>query len=537
MARLKNTPAKLRVRAWGLFFTAVLGLLLLALPDTRLQELSFDLPFCFRPDQRATNAVIIYFNQSCLNAAFQPDGILHQLPFTPPLRTNSPPDRRIYVALLKMLKNAHARLVFFDCNFNLPRPGEDGAFAGAIRENGTVILGGIYDNSFIQQYGDEFGIKGKPILPPNSTLREAVTNWGILALKPSPGDRVARQLFTTDGQTNTAIFLAAKSCGFPGDPATERWINYYGPEGSIDSILLPDALREENAGRFRGRAVFIGGDDPMEPDLHPTPYSRIGSPGGEILATSYLNLVQSDWQEKLDVFWQAILMAGWGVVATAFLLCFRPRNVLFLTPILMLLAIAAGVYTQWEYHLWWSWAIPAFVQTPVAGICAAAVNRWSPWPPVAFIAYRRKRDGGAGYTQGIKEALERRGRASVIDVDIDASGEYTENFRKNINDVIDHLPNFIVVLTSNSLRKEDFIHLDDELVREIKYAILKKRRIIVVTINDCTMLPPSDWPDDIREVPLITTVEWQHSDPSTASKKIIANLRHRSFLGRLWCKL
>jgi CHASE2 domain-containing sensor protein len=530
MARPKHTQTKLRFRALGCLLTALIGLLLLPLPDTALQDLSFDLPFRLRPDREVTNAVIVYFNQSCLSAAFQPNGILRTEAFTPPLRTNMPPDRRIYVHLLEMLKKAGARLVFFDCNFNFARPGEDEPFARAIGENGPVILGGIYDSPLIQQTGKEAGIKGRPILPPNSILKEAVTNWGILALDPNRSDHVARRLFTMDEQTNAAIVLAAQIGGFHGDASAERWIDYYGPAGSIDGVLLPDALRAENGSKFRDRAVFIGGDDPMEPDLHPTPYSRIGSPGVEILATSYLNLVQSGWLERWNAWWQAAFIAGWGILAVAFFLCFRPRYALLLTPVLMLLALAAGFYTQWEYHRWWSWAIPAFAQTPVAGLWASIANRWYPWPPVMFISYRRMKGEGGGYAQGIASALELRGYASIRDVTTDRKAE---DYRARTLKLIESVPNFILVLTCGSLEPEALNRDDDELLMEIRHAIKKKKQIIPVTIDGYVMPPESALPEDIREVRRIDAAFWHHNDPATAVDRVIANLRPRPFFGRL----
>jgi len=529
MARLKDTQAKLRFRALGCLLTALIGLLLLPLPDTALQNLSFDLPFRLRPDQEATNAVIIYFNQSCLNAAFQPNGILKPGAFSPPLRTNVPPDRRIYVGLLETLKRAGARLVFFDCNFHLPRPGEDEPFARAIRENGPVILGGIGDSPFIQQAGQEPGIKGRTILPPNSTLREAVTNWGSLTLNPNRSDNVARRLVTMDGQINAAILLAAQISDFHGEASAERWINYYGPAGSIDSMLLPDALRAENADKFRDRAVFIGGNDSSDPDLHPTPYSRRGSPGVEVLATGYLNLVQSSWLERWNVWQQAILIAAWGILVVAFFLCFRPRYALLLTPVLMLLALAAGVCTQWECHCWWSWAIPALVQTPIAGLWAAYSNRWLPWPPVAVIGYRRHEGQGNAYADAIATALEQRGYGCARDVTVDLGAE---DYRKAILNLIKRLPNFILILSQDSLDPKRINDEDDELRAEIRCAIAEESHIIPVLIEDYKLPSKADLPVDIREVPRINAITRRHDDPTATVNKIIAELRPRRLFNR-----
>ncbi|MGA2749098.1 MAG: CHASE2 domain-containing protein [Verrucomicrobiota bacterium] len=529
MARLKDTHPKRRFRALGCLLTALIGLLLLLLPDDALQNLSFDLPFQWRSTLEATNAVIIYFNQSCLDAVFQTNGILMTGAFTPPLKTKMPPDRRIYVPLLELLKKAGARLVFFDCNFHVARPGEDEPFARAIRENASVIIGGTVDDSFVEQSRKEAGVEGRAILPPNPTLEAAATNWGILAVDPTRSDKLVRRLLTVYEQTDAAVFLAAQFSGFKGDPATERWINWYGPAHSIDSVLLPDALKAENGSRFHGRAVFIGGNDSQEPDLHPTPYSRVGSPGVEILATSYLNLVQSDWLERWNAAAQAIVVAGWGVLAMAFFLCFRPRHILWLVPVAMAFPLAAGFYTQWEMHRWWSWAICSFVQTPVAAAWSMIANRWFPWPPLAFISYRRVEGEGGGYAQAVWSALEHRGCGAICDVKAELT---TAPFRPQLLALIDSAPNFILILSRDALKPERIHNEDDVLRAEIRHALRNRKNIISVMIGDFKMPPGAQLPPDIRELPDHHAFVRRDENPWAVMDDIMTNLQRPSLLAQ-----
>lgn len=525
MARLKDTPSKLRFRALGCLLTILLGLLLAFVPDNELQNLSFDLPFRWRSNIETTNAVIVYFNRSCLDTIFQTNGILKLDDYTPPLRTNLPPDRRIYVKLLETIKRAGARLVFFDCMFNLARTNEDEPFAQAIRENGKVILGGAYDETVVLQTGQDHGVEIHPIMPPNPTLRVAVTNWGILGVRQDPSDKVARRLFTSDVQTNAAIFLAAQFSGFKGNENTERWINYYGPRGSIDSVLLTDALQATNASKFCGRAIFISGNDSTDPDLHLTPFSHILSPGVEILATSYLNLVQSDWLERWNLAWQAILIAGWGVLVMAVFLCFRPRHILALAPGVILLPLAAGFYTQWEMHRWWSWAICSFVQTPVAAAWAMIANRWYAWPPVAFISYRRKEGEGGGYAQAVRSELEHRGYGVVYDVKLRLT---TKEFLPQLLNHIDSVPNFILILSRDALKPNRINNPDDVFRAEIRHALKGGKNIISVLIDEYEMPPAQDLPPDIRQLSKQNAFTWRNEDPWLATDSIVANLRRPS---------
>jgi CHASE2 domain-containing sensor protein len=348
---LRDTEWKLLFRAIGCLLTGSIGLLLLLPFGRGLQNLSLDMPFCFRSRLEATNAVIVYLNTGSLQAVVETNGPVVQETFVPPLRTDFPPDRRIYGRLLKMMRAEGALLVFFDLDFSSERPGEDGPFAQAIMDNGPAILGGTYDDSSVRQAGSDAGAAILRIRPPNDALGAAAKEWGLL--KANTGER-ARQIFLGDDQRAAAILVAARMNGFKGDARAARWLNFYGPPYSIDHVLLTEALNPEKSGQFRNRAVFVGGGDPLNPrgggaDLHPTPYSAFGGPettGVEILATGYLNLVQSDWLKRVPYSVQAIIMACWGLAALAFFLCFRPRYALLLMPALMLVAVAAGFYSQ-----------------------------------------------------------------------------------------------------------------------------------------------------------------------------------------------
>jgi CHASE2 domain-containing sensor protein len=533
MPRLKDTAAKVRFRVLGCLLTAIAGVLLLLLPENALDDLSYDLPLRWRSNLAAsTNAVIVYFNQSSLNDIFQTNGILKPSDYTPPLRTNMPPDRRIYVTLLDVMKKAAADLVFFDCDFSDPHPNEDEPFALAIRKNGRVILGGVPDNTFVQQTGNEGGITETPILPPNSTLTNAVTNWGMLEVMQSLSDGVIRQILTRDDQKKSAIFLAAQFSGFTGNPNTPRWINYYGPPNTIDSVLLSKALTAQDDSRFFHRVVFVGGlgNSPGQPDIHPTPYGAESS-GVEILATSYLNLVRSDWLERWSLPLQAMLVAVWGMLAAAFFLCFRPRHILWMAPAVIAIPLIAGFYTQWEMHRWWSWAICAFVQAPLAAAWAMIANRWAPWPPLAFISYRRVEGEGSGYAQAFWSDLEQHGCGAICDVKAELT---TTPFRPQLLALIDSVPNFILVLSRDSLNSGRINNEADVLRAEIRHALQHGKKIIPVMIGDFKMPPPEQLPADIRALPDHHAFRRTDDNPWAAMGNIMANLRRPIFVGRWW---
>jgi CHASE2 domain-containing sensor protein len=533
MVRLKDTHAKLRFRGLGCVLTGLVGLLILALPENIFDDLSYDLAFRWRSSVENTNAIIVYFNQNSLNEIFAPNGILKASDYTPPLSTNTPPDRRIYVTLLDRMKKAGARLVFFDCTFDKAHPEQDGAFAGAIRTNGPVILGGGLEGELVQQTGKGLGISGNSLLAPAPALKAAATNWcaiGALGVLP---ENVVRRLFTTNAQSASAVFLAAQFSGFTGDAEDKRWMNYYGPSPSIDSVQLAEALRAGNEGLFKGRAVFVGGegDSPGAMDLHATPYSRTGIAGVEILATSYSNLIDGSFLRRWGLVTQGVVIAVWGFLAVAFFLCFRPRHILWMTPIAIALPLAVGFYSQWERHWWWSWAICSFAQTPMAAAWAMIANRWVPWPALAFISYRRVEGEGGGYAQAFWSALEQRGCGAICDVKADLT---TTPFRPQLLALIDSVPNFILVLSKDSLNSNRINNESDVLRAEIRHAMQTRKNIIMVMTGGFKMPAPEQLPEEIRQLPNYHAFTRNDDDPWAVMDKVMASLRRPFILGRWW---
>lgn len=95
-------------------------------------------------------------------------------------------------------------------------------------------------------------------------------------------------------------------------------VNYYGPDGSFDTVPLAALLQDQPLnGRFRDRVALIGATATGIGDAFATPFTRL-LPGVEYLATSVDNiltrryLIRADWIVGLD------LVAILGVAALGF---------------------------------------------------------------------------------------------------------------------------------------------------------------------------------------------------------------------------
>src|SRR5205823_10981406 len=137
--------------------SAGIGAALIYLPrlGNGLAQLSYDLPYLFRSRLQVPEAVIVYVDRASAEALQPGGGTL---------------DRKYHVELLQRLTRDGAKLVFYDVLFLKDHPA-DAEFAQAIRNHGTVILGGDYQNSRTQA-GDHPMAAMRQIRRPNATLRE-----------------------------------------------------------------------------------------------------------------------------------------------------------------------------------------------------------------------------------------------------------------------------------------------------------------------------------------------------------------------------
>lgn len=353
----------------AVLLTVSIGLLLAWLPaGEALAGLSYDLPFLFRGHIAVPEVAIVYLDRAS-HEELQPSG--------------GPLDRRYHVELLKRLKRDAAKLVFYDVLFFKDQPA-DGEFAQAIREHGAVVLGGDYQNTR-EQGGNAPAIPIRQIHPPNRLLREAAAGWGLLKLQPVQFDFSARRIFAGLPEQESAVWAAARAVGAgvaSQNRLRERWANFYGPAFWFDQVsfrraLLPDGV---TSNFFRGKTVFIGGHPSLvsttgERDLFATPYTRFAhsgqnenmfAPGVEMLATAFLNLVRSDWLERVSERKQLGIVLVYGIVAGIGLLFLRPWLAALVACLAGFGIAVMSCSLQAHQHLWWSWMIPATVQTPLA---------------------------------------------------------------------------------------------------------------------------------------------------------------------------
>ncbi len=283
-------------------------------------------------------------------------------------------DRSYHARLVNKLTLERAKVVVFDVVFDTTNsPATDAELAQAIRRNGRVVLAAG------RVEGIRHHVHTASVIRPIDAFLEAGATWGIAAVyQPQQDGPVARESFVGSEMAPSLPWAAAKVVGAPitqvpnaRQPAV--FLNYYGPALTLPWISYADALNKES-GYFRDKCVFVGLQPKLQNPLDETvdsfrtPYTVMGgyrSPGVEIGATAFLNLLRQDGLTELNLASQIALVAliGLGFGAGLSRLKMILSAAVAVVGVLAVLAITELLAGQ---YIWWGWTIPVFVQIPLA---------------------------------------------------------------------------------------------------------------------------------------------------------------------------
>ncbi len=283
-------------------------------------------------------------------------------------------DRSLHAQLLDKLRQDQCPLVVFDILMadTSQSPAADAELARAIKAHGKVVLAAV-----LELTPTPGGIPDSMIRAPLPEFRHAGAQWGLTDVNPDTDTFVRKHYRGAESDPSIAWKAAelvnAPVTAKPRNRLAERWLRYYGPRGTIPSLGYDLALDKPDK-YFKDKIVFVGGKPRTlalgEPsDLYPTPFTRRDgqkTPGVEINATTFLNLVRGDWLSRLSPWKEFWLLLGCGVAFGFGLNLVRPLlgALIGLTSGLVIATLAA--WLVWQWHVWFSWLVLAGAQIPCA---------------------------------------------------------------------------------------------------------------------------------------------------------------------------
>jgi CHASE2 domain-containing sensor protein len=293
-----------------------------------------------------------------------------------------PWDRALHAQLLNKLAEDDCSLVVFDSFFR--KPGDsatDKLLADAMRRQRHVVL------MAEQAQVIHPAMSGaRPILPAEPFLDAAGTNWGVAWLDPdSANDSIVRRHwpFPSPGPYPSLSETAARLAGAQMNlHPQERWLRYYGQEGSWTKLSYRFALAQP-ADYFHEKIVFIGTQPQTslpdgELDEFRTPYTRWSgesSGGVEIMLTSFLNLVNGDWLRRPASWIEFSTLIVGGILIGGGLCRMSPlKACVFATTIAIAIAIGA-ITCSYFTNYWFPWLVISGGQVPCALTWALATTK------------------------------------------------------------------------------------------------------------------------------------------------------------------
>ncbi|PYL01792.1 MAG: hypothetical protein DME19_00365 [Verrucomicrobia bacterium] len=359
----------LQVRKGGLIgalLTTLAGLLLYGAFGLGLINRSYDYPFGPRWPIKVDDVVLIYMDDESHKELNQP--------------FDAPWDRSLHARLLERLTQEGCRAVVFDIVFADAgrNPAADERLARAIRDNGKVVLAA----DAVPVIGLEKGAIAKRLIYPFEPFKENAAALGLDEVQPD-SDLVIRRHFHGASEDElpslswaAARLLKANATRDAAQRFQSRWINYYGPPGSVPAAIprvsFYSALDTNmvSAGFFSNKVAFVGAGlltvfSGQRKDEYPTPYSRWGGKGSpfmsglELQATMFLNLLRGDWLTRTS---SPGLRERTGIVLLGLLIGFglarlRPSwaAAVALAGMLAITTVAYQLFLR--AHFWFPWLI------------------------------------------------------------------------------------------------------------------------------------------------------------------------------------
>jgi adenylate cyclase len=473
----------------GCALAALLGLLTFNLDNDIVIRLlvwpSYDYPFRLHHSAPLTNIVMVYMDDDSHRELNQP--------------YHTSWDRAVHARLLDRLTADGARAVVFDIIFSDPHPTNaagDAQFARAIKDSGKVILAAEYTYT-----ADGFPTVFRAIDP----LIDAAAGWGFVQLLSDQDLTVRRHLHVPPDKDaegfssmtwQTAALLGAAVTRNPAGRFTERWMNYYGPPGTIPGVSFHRALETNAAcpaGFFSNKVVFIGANlktyfSGQRKDEFKTPYTRGGQflAGVDVQATQFLNLVRGDWLTRLPTGAEGVLLIVSGLVLGVGLAFLRPLPATGAALGAALLVTVGAHYLFWQHRIWLAWLIIIAVQVPVALMWSVIFNSIS-----AYIQNRLLEDSLSQY---LSPALVRR---MLRDPDLRKPGG-----RKQVVSILfSDIAGFSRV--SEQITPEELIQLLNEYYETTIRCIKETEGIVVDIIGDAIFAiwnAPEPQPDHQRRM-------------------------------------
>jgi adenylate cyclase len=301
--------------------------------------------------------------------------------------------RRLHARLVADLAARGAAAIGFDMLFQNARdPGDDEAFAAAIRRAGNVVLAERLNRDLLSAADGSHVASINQLTQPLPLLRDAAWTSAPFIMPKTPdgvfefwsvvadvGDKISLPARMAERMRNSGQASAGQLAEHlnPG----RLTLNLYGPLGTVKTIHYSDALAlaadpVAGAAAFAGKAVLIGYSDfnqSRQEDVFRTAFSSadgLDISGVELCATALANLLNQSFLSRppeilvviLLPLWAALLALPWGFA--------RPRTA-FVWNLALAGVYGASAFAAFAVANFW---LPVILPLGFAPLLAAGIG-------------------------------------------------------------------------------------------------------------------------------------------------------------------
>jgi len=285
-------------------------------------------------------------------------------------KRGQPWDRRRHADLLNKLADDDCRMVVFDVFLEQPGDAEvDKALAAAMQRQGRVILAA----RFLEEQRQELTVR-KPGL--HELFLGAAFGWGYADAGVNELHTPRWEPFIAPKGSQRLPKIAAEVAGARASETTQpRWLRYYGVNGGWKHCNYHQAFSQP-PGYFHNKIVFVGSDPERKnnpnfykDDKFHAPHTRWTgeSVGGvEIMATTFLNLMNGDWLRRPAWWVEGLMLVLTGVLLGGSLGQVRSSVAWWIAAGATLGVTLGGVCLSYYTNYWFPWLVIVGGQMPCA---------------------------------------------------------------------------------------------------------------------------------------------------------------------------
>jgi adenylate cyclase len=409
--------------------------------------------------------------------------------------------RTYYAKITDILKADGAKVIGFDIDFSSPsktNPGQDTAFAKAVKKAGNVIVPVIFnvdrENNYVLNHA----------LPPFLELSKAAAGVGFVGHAYDVDSNVRKSYLIMDDDSKRYLGLSMAMLGwYLGYPKQEleaqngmiKWekleiplagenkflINFDGPPKTFPTIPFYKVYnRDFKPGTFSGKIVIVGATSDILHDVFPTPFTAEGNmmPGVEIYANVMDTIYSGDFIRKPGKIGDFLYLIIIGIITSFLIFNFKAWQgfIIVFAEIIAYMAAASFIFSEYNYLV--SLADPVFIMI----FCYLSISTYK-----ITVEEKEKHKIKATFSRYVSQNLVE----ELLNREIKLGGE-----KKEISVLFSDIRGFTSM--SEKMEPENVVATLNEYLSEMTDVIFKNNGTLDKFIGDAVMAlfgTPAFYPD------------------------------------------